>query len=102
MKVNSTAPIKSSPSKTGSKATANVNMEDRFSADYDLYIIRVTPGFHTIVKRNSTPLVLSNVLPSQFRDFVPSPCGNNDYEAGVEMTCERFCFFIDRVPSGPG
>lgn len=101
MKVSNSAPTTVSPSKNGSRA-ANTNLEDRFSADYDLFIVRVTPGFHTIVKRNSTPLVLSNVLPIQFRDLVPSPSGNSELEAGVEMTCERLCFFIDRLPSGPG
>jgi hypothetical protein len=47
-----------------------------------------------MVKRDFTPIVLSNVLPMQFRDFVPHP----DPETGtVEMSCERHCFFIDQI-----
>ena len=65
----------------------------------------MTPGFHTFVKRNLTPIVLSNVLPMQFKDFVPNPNDDLDADAAgslVEMKCERFCFFIDRLPSGQG
>ena len=54
--------------KVNNKREAN---EDKFFAENELQIHRVFHSFHPIVKREYTPLVLSNVLPMQFKDFVP-------------------------------
>ena len=68
--------------------------EEKFFAECELQIHRIFNSFHPIVKREYTPIVLSNVLPMQFKDFVPQP----DSETGhVEMHCERYCFFIDKI-----
>ena len=68
--------------------------EDKFFAECELQIHRVFPSFHPMIKRDYTPIVFSNVLPMQFKDFVPQP----DPETGsVQMHCERHCFFIDKI-----
>lgn len=66
--------------------------EDQFSAECRLQVFRIFQSVHPMVKRSITPIVLSNVLPCRFRDFVVQP----DAESGaVEMTFERHCFLVD-------
>lgn len=45
-----------------------------------------------MVKRSITPVVLSNVIPSRFKDFVVQPDAEN---GAVEMKFERHCFLVD-------
>ena len=76
------------------KAKNTRNNEEKYFAEFELRILKVLHSFHPIVKREYTPIVLSNVLPMQFKDFVPKP----DADTGqVEMHCERNCYFIDKI-----
>ena len=93
MKVNNAA-------NSSMKSSGSASGDDRFFAECELSIVRLTPGFHAMVKRDLTPVVLSNVLPMQVSDLVPSAADDSDTHA--EMNCERYCYFIDRLPSGPG
>ena len=57
MKVNSAATQAAKSSNTNSS-------NDRLFAECELSIVRLEPSFHSIVKRDLTPLVFSNVLPT--------------------------------------
>ena len=82
------------------KSSSSAPSMDRFFAECELSIVRVFPSCHPMVRRDFTPIVQSNVLPSEFRDLVPAAEG--EVAGQVQMRCERYCYFVDRLVSAPG
>lgn len=82
------------------KINSNAPGEDRFFAECELQVLRIQASLHPIVKRDFTPIIVSNVLPMQFKDLVPQP--EDEMTTHVEMHTERYCYFVDRRPAGRG